>query len=80
MSETTGEYNEWTFTREGGPKGDWKCNLCKSNKATKKFTYTGGALGPGFKLCCDDCIYISCGRGFYSLGCNIIIHKDNIES
>ena len=77
---TTGTYNEYTFTTKGGPKGDWVCYLCKSSKATKKFIYTGGALEPGFKLSCEQCISSDFGRDFYSLGCTINIHQEQIEN
>lgn len=79
-NEYGGEYNEWTYTNPGGLKGTWLCHLCQYNKATKKITYTGGTLSPGFKLSCDECITTDYGRDFFSFGCKVIIHNKKIEN
>jgi transposase-like protein len=69
---TNGEFTRAKYTKVGGPKGDWKCHLCKYNLATEKWTYTGGTLEPGFKLSCNDCKDSNYGIKFFSSGCNIV--------
>lgn len=76
----SGSYNEWTYTKAGGRRGDWKCHLCQYNLATKKITYTGGLVATGFKIVCNDCIEMDCGRDYFSIGCEVTIHKERIES
>jgi len=69
-------YEEWRYLKPGGHKGDWKCVLCHYNPVTIKMVYSSPTLGKNFKLVCDDCIEMSCGRSFFSKNC--ILHNETI--